>query len=178
MFKQLQTNIFSKTTEAIVVKFHLKYDQTPGFQNYKFGLGIKNPRCPPLLKIAKPSKSTFSPEPLNIIGYKFDWNINGTLVFKIVKIKKKTHQSKVTVTYFVFTSPILLKCQYLEKMWMYFVQIWSQWSLNGTISYLCKLTIQDGCQGLLLKIAYTRKWQSLKTHWLKLIRLCARMFLV
>ena len=31
-FKQL---FFSKTTEAIVVKFHLKYDQTPGFQNYK-----------------------------------------------------------------------------------------------------------------------------------------------
>ena len=30
---------FSKTTEAIVVKFHLKYDQTPGFQNYEFGLG-------------------------------------------------------------------------------------------------------------------------------------------
>ena len=30
---------FSKTTKAIVVKFHLKYDQTPGFQNYKFGLG-------------------------------------------------------------------------------------------------------------------------------------------
>ena len=24
---------------AIVVKFHLKYDQTPGFQNYKFGVG-------------------------------------------------------------------------------------------------------------------------------------------
>ena len=35
-FKQL---FFSKTTEAIVVKFHLKYDQTPGLQNYKFGLG-------------------------------------------------------------------------------------------------------------------------------------------
>ena len=38
MFKQLQTTFFSKTTKAIVVKFHLKYDQTPGFQNYK-GLG-------------------------------------------------------------------------------------------------------------------------------------------
>ena len=38
MFKQLLT-FFSKTTEAIVVKFRLKYDQTPGFQNYKFGLG-------------------------------------------------------------------------------------------------------------------------------------------
>ena len=35
-FKQL---FFSKTTEAIVVKFHLKYDQTPRFQNYEFGLG-------------------------------------------------------------------------------------------------------------------------------------------
>ena len=35
-FKQL---FFFKTTEAIVVKFHLKYDQTPGFQNYEFGLG-------------------------------------------------------------------------------------------------------------------------------------------
>ena len=38
-FKQLQTTFFSKITEAIVVKFHLKYDQTPGFQNYEFGLG-------------------------------------------------------------------------------------------------------------------------------------------
>ena len=38
-FKQL---FFSKTTEAIVVKFHLKYDQTPGFQNYKFGFGQKS----------------------------------------------------------------------------------------------------------------------------------------
>ena len=66
-FKQL----FSKTTWAIVVKFHLKYDQTPGFQNYKFGLG-QDPSWPPLLKIAKTLKSTFSPEPLDIIGYKLD----------------------------------------------------------------------------------------------------------
>ena len=34
----LRALLFFKTTEAIVVKFHLKYDQTPGFQNYKFGL--------------------------------------------------------------------------------------------------------------------------------------------
>ena len=39
IFKQLQTTFFSKTTEAIVIEFHLKYDQTPGFQNYKFALG-------------------------------------------------------------------------------------------------------------------------------------------
>ena len=36
-FKQMF--FFSKTTEATVVKFHMKYDQTPEFQNYKFGLG-------------------------------------------------------------------------------------------------------------------------------------------
>ena len=38
-FKQL---FFSKTTEAIVVKYHLKYDQTQGFQNYEFGLGLES----------------------------------------------------------------------------------------------------------------------------------------
>ena len=32
------SSFFSNTTEAILVKFHLQYDQTPGFQNYKFGL--------------------------------------------------------------------------------------------------------------------------------------------
>ena len=148
-FKQL---FFLKPLRQLLSNFTWSMIRLQGFRIINLG-EVKNPRWPPLLKIAKPSKSTFSPEPLDIIGYKFDWNINGTLVFKIMKIKKKTQQSKVTVTYFVFTSPILLKCQYLEKMWMYFVQIWSQWSLNGTISFLCKLTIQDGRQGLLLKLA-------------------------
>ena len=59
-----------------------------GFRIINLG-EVKNPSWPPLLKIAKPLKSTFSPEPLDIIGYKFDKNINGTLVFKIMKIKKK-----------------------------------------------------------------------------------------
>ena len=84
------------------------------------------------------------------------------------------------MTFLLFTSPISLKYQYLKKTYMYFGQIWSQWSLSRTISYLhvCKLTIQDGRQGPLLKIAYAQKWQYLKNNWLKLIRLCARMFLV
>ena len=59
------------------------------------------------------SKST-SPEQLDAIGYKLDLNISGTLVFKIIKIKKK-QQNKVTVTYFVFISPILLICNHLER---------------------------------------------------------------
>ena len=86
-------NFFSKTTEAIVVKFHLKYDQTPGFQNYEFGLGQES-KMASTTKIAKPSKSTFSPEPLDIIGYKFDRNSNGTLVFKIMKKKKKKNTTE------------------------------------------------------------------------------------
>ena len=40
-------------------------------------------------KNSKTIKINFSPEPLDIIGYKCNWNINGTLVFKIMKIKKK-----------------------------------------------------------------------------------------
>ena len=86
-FKQL---FFSKTTEAMIVKFHLKYDQTPGFQNYEFGLGQES-KMAAVTKNSKTIKSTFSPEPLDIIGYKSDRNINGTLVFKIMKIKKKKH---------------------------------------------------------------------------------------
>ena len=40
-------------------------------------------------KLAKTSKSTFSPEPIDIIGYKLDWNISGTFVFKIKKKQQK-----------------------------------------------------------------------------------------
>ena len=67
-FEQL---FFTKTTEAIVVKFHLNYIQTPGFQNYKLGLGQES-KMAAVTKNSKTIKSTFSPEPLDIIGYKFD----------------------------------------------------------------------------------------------------------
>ena len=41
-----------------------------------------------ITKNSKNIKITFSLEPLDIIGYKLDWNISGTLVFKIIEIKK------------------------------------------------------------------------------------------
>ena len=47
-------------------------------------------------KQTKTTKSTSSPEPSGIIGYKFVWNISGTLVFKIVKIYKKKKKKKNT----------------------------------------------------------------------------------
>ena len=53
-FKQF----FSKTTEAIVVKFHSKYDQTPGFQNYEFGLGQES-KMAALIKNNKTIKINF-----------------------------------------------------------------------------------------------------------------------
>ena len=40
----------------------------------------------------KQNKLRLQPEPLGIIGYKFAWNINGALVFKIVKVTKIPQQ--------------------------------------------------------------------------------------
>ena len=45
-----------------------------GFRIIELGQ-VKNPRWPRLLKIAKITKSTSSPVPIGIIGYKFTWNL-------------------------------------------------------------------------------------------------------
>ena len=50
--------------------------------------------------------------------------------------------------------------------------------LNGSISNLCKLIIQDGRQGPLPSFSCLCYSWYLENHWLKLIQLCARMFLV
>ena len=36
---RMSNNFFSKIIAPIVVKFYMKHDQTPGFQNYKIGSG-------------------------------------------------------------------------------------------------------------------------------------------
>ena len=58
---------FSKTTGPTVLKFHMEHDLTPGSQNCKIGQ-VEYPRWPLLLKIAKTTKSTSSPKPLDIFG--------------------------------------------------------------------------------------------------------------
>ena len=58
---------FYKSIAPTVLKFYMEHDQPPGSQNYKIGSG-QYPRWPPLLKTAKITKSTFSPEPLDILG--------------------------------------------------------------------------------------------------------------
>ena len=65
----------------MVFKFHMQHEYTEGFRIIKFGL-IENPRSLPMIKIAKPIKSTFSPEWLGIFGWNFIWSISGTLVFR------------------------------------------------------------------------------------------------
>ena len=49
---------------------------------------VENPRWPPILKIAKPLKSTFSPEWLGIFGWNFVCIISGTLVISGIKMNK------------------------------------------------------------------------------------------
>ena len=52
--KQLQTSV-SKIIAPIIVKVHMKHDQTLEFQNYKVGSGQES-KTAPLLKIAKTGK--------------------------------------------------------------------------------------------------------------------------
>ena len=113
-----------------------------GFRIVELGQ-VKNPRWPPLLKIAKTTKPTSSAEPIGIIGYKVVWNISGTLVFKIVKIKKSIAElghSDILSVYKASFAQMPISQENMNA----FGQILSQWSLNGTISYLCKLTIHNG----------------------------------
>ena len=114
IFKQLQKFFFSEILAPIVVKFHIKHDRIPGFQNCNIRSGQEF-KMVAVAKNSKNNKINSSPEPLDIVGYKFAWNITGTLIFKIVKINKNPQQNQVTVTYIVFTSPVAFKCQYLKK---------------------------------------------------------------
>ena len=74
----------------------MKHDQTPGFQNYKIGSGQES-KMTAVSKNSKKKKTTTkltsSREPLGLIGYKFTWNMSGTLVFKIVKVNKNPQQN-------------------------------------------------------------------------------------
>ena len=92
----------------------MKHDQTPGFQNYKTGPGQES-KMAAVMRRSKTTKSTSSPEPLGIIGYKLAWNISGTLVFKIIKIREIHSRIRSQLPNLVFTSPVLIKFQYLKK---------------------------------------------------------------
>ena len=58
---------FYKTVAPTVLKFYMEHDLPPGSQNYKIGLG-RISKMAAITKVAKITKSTFSPEPQNIFG--------------------------------------------------------------------------------------------------------------
>ena len=90
IFKQLQTTFSLKPSHRLLSDFTRSMIGLQGFRIVNLGQ-VKNPRWPPLLNIAITKKNFFfSPKPLGIIGYEFAWSISGTLVFKIVKMKKST----------------------------------------------------------------------------------------
>ena len=51
----------------MVLKFYMQHDKAAGLQNDKIKAGQESV-WPLLLKIAKPLKSTFPPEPVDIFG--------------------------------------------------------------------------------------------------------------
>ena len=69
------------------LKFHMQRDQTAGFRPVKVSL-VENPIWPPILKMAKPLKSTFSPEWLGIFGCNFVCITSGILMLSDIKMKK------------------------------------------------------------------------------------------
>ena len=63
----VQMTYFSETAAPMVLKLQMQYDEVAGHQNDKISL-VENQKVALLLKKAKPLKSTFSPEPLDLFG--------------------------------------------------------------------------------------------------------------
>ena len=68
---------FYKTFAPTVLNFFMEHDLAPGPQNYKIVLG-RISKMVAITKNSKKTKLTFSPEPLDIFGRIFAWNINRT----------------------------------------------------------------------------------------------------
>ena len=107
VFKFLQMTHFLKPLYIRFSNFRCSVTRLQGFRMIKFSL-VKNPRWPSILKIAKPMKSFFSPEPLYTFSWNLIWSINGTLVFMNIKIKiiKKIYSGIKSVTDWKFTSTL------------------------------------------------------------------------
>ena len=116
--QHLKTNI---QTSFSIKLLHLQFSNFTwsmtchqGIRIIKLGQ-VEYPRWPPLLKIAKITKSTFSPELLDILnfGFEYQWNTG----IQNCKNEKNLKRSFVTMTYFLFTSVTLLylKIAYLNN---------------------------------------------------------------
>ena len=86
-FKSIQKTYSHKSLHPWILNFICSMIRFQGFRIVKFRR-VENSRCPPLLKISKLIKSSFSPEGLSIFGWNFVWHIILTLMLIGIKIKK------------------------------------------------------------------------------------------
>ena len=126
---------FYKTTGPTVLKFHMEHDLTPGSQNFKIGSGWIS-KMATVTKNSKNNKINFFPRTTGYFwlnfGIKYQWNIG---------IQKNLLHSFVTVTYFLFTSVILLqfvclKIKYLNNQTIFCLKPFHQLLSNFTRSII------------------------------------------
>ena len=86
-FKSIQMMYSLKLLHPWILNYICSMIRLQGFRIVKISL-VENSRWPPLLKIAKLIKSSFSPERLGIFGWNFVWGISRTLVLIGIKMKK------------------------------------------------------------------------------------------
>ena len=87
--KPIQMTYSLKPLHPWILNFICSMIRLQGFRIIKFSW-VENSRWPPLLKIAKLIKSSFSSELLGIFGWNFVWNISRTLMLIDIKMKKKS----------------------------------------------------------------------------------------
>ena len=98
---------FYRTIAPTVLKFYVEHDLAPGSQNYKIGSG-RISKVATITKNSKNNKNYFFSKTTGYFwlnfGMEYQWNIG----IQNYKNLKNLYHSFVTVTYFLFTSVMLL----------------------------------------------------------------------
>ena len=132
-----------------------------GFRIIKFRL-VENHNWPLLLKIGKPLNSTFLPEPLDIFGWNFVYSISWTLIFRIIKMKKKIY-SRIRSQWPTFCLHALF-CLNANILWNA-EQNLVMFSQNDLQMELFQIYVTGQFK---IKIAKTWKWQFSRTfEWIQ-----------
>ena len=99
--------LFYKTIALTVLKFYTEHDLPPGSQNYKIG-SARVSKMAAITKNSKKYKINFFSKTTGYFwlnfGMEYQWNIG----IQNYKNEKNLWRSFVTVTYFLFTSVMLI----------------------------------------------------------------------
>ena len=111
-----QNVFFYKTIAPTVLKFYMEHDLPPGSQNYKIGSsGIS--KMAAITKNSKNNKINFFSRTAGYFWLNFGMEYQWSRGIQNYKNEKNLERSFVTVTYFLFTSVMLLylKIAYLNN---------------------------------------------------------------